>query len=55
MADMSSCVNHRIEEDRTYEYSYEIWSIVVDGLVELGGGLVEAEAVLEGDSADDIG
>jgi hypothetical protein len=29
-------------------------SIVVDGGVELGGGLVEANAVLEDDSVDDI-
>jgi hypothetical protein len=33
----------------------ELLSIVVDGGVELGGGLGEGEAVLEDGSADDIG
>ena len=33
----------------------ELLSIVVDRLIELGGGLVEAEAVFEDDSLDDIG
>jgi hypothetical protein len=33
----------------------ELLSNLVDGLVELGGGLGEAEAVLEDDSLDDIG
>ena len=33
----------------------ELLSNLVDGHVELGGGLVEAEAVLEDDAADDIG
>jgi hypothetical protein len=35
--------------------STELLSIVVDGVIELGGGLVESEAVLEDDSLDDIG
>jgi hypothetical protein len=34
---------------------FELLSNVVDSLIELGGGLVEAEAVLEDDSLDDIG
>ncbi len=33
----------------------EILSRVVDGTIELGGGLEGAESTLECDSADDIG